>query len=178
MHLRRAVIDRFGDRILEIANLIQGVLGSGGKILLAGNGEMAALASQFAAVLLVRLNGAHPRQALPALALTDSVVMTAASAELGHKEVFARQVDGLANKGDLLVLLSYSGDAEYLIRAAQMARQRNVLTLGMLGGTGGRLADMVDMPLVIPHASSQRVQEELLFVIHVLVELIESDLSA
>ncbi len=176
--LRRMVIERLGEQILECSNLIAGVIGSGGKILLAGNGESASAASHFATQLLIRLRADHMRQSLPAINLSsDSSVLTAA-AELGLKEIFARQIEGLGHKGDLLIVIATSDDSESLTRAIQVARGRGMLTIGLLGGTGVRIANAVDRALVIPHPSAQRVQEEQIFLIHLLVELIETDLFA
>ncbi len=177
--LRRMVIERLGEQILECSNLIAGVIGSGGKILLAGNGESAATASHFATQLLIRLRAEHMRQSLPAIALSsDSSVLTAAVTELGLKEMYARQIEGLGHKGDLLIVIATSDDSDVLLRAIQVARGRGMLTIGLLGGSGVRIANAVDRALVIPHPSAQRVQEEQIFLIHLLVELIETDLFA
>lgn len=179
MLLRRMVVERLGEQIIECSNLIAGVIGSGGKILLIGNGESASAASHFAAQLLIRLRTDHMRQSLPAIALNaDSVVMTAAAADLGFKEIFARQIEGLGHKGDLLIIISAAEDTECLTRAIQVARTRGMLTMGMLGAGGTRVATTIDRSLIIPHPSEQRVQEEHIFLIHLLVELIETDLFA
>jgi len=82
----------------------------------------------------------------------------------------------LANEGDLLFVISTSGNSANLVEAARTARQKGVLATGLLGGDGGKLKKMVDRPLVIPHTSTQRIQEEHIFIIHLLVELVESDL--
>ncbi len=177
--LRRMVIERLGEQILECSNLIAGVIGSGGKLLLVGNGESASAASHFATQSLIRLRADHMRQSLPAIALSsDSSVLTAAVAELGLKEMYARQIEGLGHKGDLLIVIATSDDSDALLRAIQVARGRGLLTIGLLGGTGVRIANAIDRALVIPHPSPQRVQEEHIFLIHLLVELIETDLFA
>ncbi|HKK21487.1 MAG TPA: SIS domain-containing protein, partial [candidate division Zixibacteria bacterium] len=106
----------------------------------------------------------------------DPVIMTAASNDYGFENVFARQVEGLGSKGDMLFLLSTSGNSPNLVRAAQAAHERGMITVALLGGNGGRLAKIVERALIIPHPSTQRIQEEHIFIIHHLVELIESDL--
>ncbi|MFH1687478.1 MAG: SIS domain-containing protein [bacterium] len=175
--LRKAVIGSLGEKILTTAALISGVIGSGGKILIAGNGGSAADASHFAAEMVVRLTSDRDRQALPALALcVDPSVMTAAANDYGFENVFARQVEALGNKGDLLFVISTSGNSPNLIRAAEVALQRGILATGLLGRNGGKLAKMIDRPLIIPHDSTQRIQEEHIFIIHSLVELVEGDL--
>jgi len=177
--LRKSVMEQLGPAILESAAVISGVLGSGGKLLIAGNGGSAAQASHFAAEMVVRLTSERNRQALPALALNcDTSVMTAVSNDYGYENMFARQVEALGSKGDMLVVLTTSGNSANLIKAAAVARERGLLTFGLLGNRGGKLLKKVDRSLVIPHVSTQRIQEEHLFVIHLLVELVERDLFA
>lgn len=175
--LRKSVVEQLGAAILDLAAVISGVIGTGGKILVAGNGGSAADASHFAAEMVVRLTSDRNRQSLPAMALnTDSAVMTAAANDFGFENVFARQVEGLGQKGDMLFVISTSGNSANLIKAAQTARDKGMISVGLLGGGGGKLAPMVDRALIVPHPSTQRIQEEHSFIIHVLVELVESDL--
>ena len=175
--LRKSVAEQLGPRILETAALISGVIGAGGKLLIAGNGGSAADASHFAGELIVRLSSDKNRQSLPAVSLSaDPVIMTAASNDYGFENVFARQVEGLGNKGDMLFVISTSGNSPNLVRATQSSHERSMLTVGLLGGSGGRLANIVERALIVPHPSTQRIQEEHIFIIHHLVELIESDL--
>lgn len=175
--LRKSVVDQLSERILEMAAVISGVIGSGGKILIAGNGGSAADACHFAGEMIVRLTADRNRQPLPAIALcTDPVIMTAAANDFGFENVFARQVQGLGNKGDMLFVISTSGNSPNLVTAVRSAKGLGLLTGGLLGGKGGKLGRLVDRALIIPHLSTQRIQEEHIFVIHLLVELVESDL--
>jgi D-sedoheptulose 7-phosphate isomerase len=177
--LRKSLVAELSEEIALVSDLIAGVLGSGGKIMIAGNGEQAALGSHLATELLIRCGTERPRQPLPAIALSvDSSIITAASNDFGPKELFARQIEGLAHKNDMLILLSANGEEADLIRAAQVAREMSVITLALIGAGGGRLKFGVDRPLVIPHSSRQRVVEEQMFLLHLLVDLIESDLVA
>ncbi len=176
--LRRTLVERLGEQIIECSNLIAGVIGSGGKLMIVGNGESAAAASHFATQLLVRYRSDHPRQPLPALALTaDSVVLTA-SADQGYKDIYSRQIDGLGHKGDMLIVIATGDESENITRAIQTARVRNMLIIALLGANNSRIINAVDRALIVPHPSPQRVQEEHLFLIHLLVELIETDLCA
>jgi D-sedoheptulose 7-phosphate isomerase len=176
---RRGVIDQIGKQVIEAANLMSGVIGAGGKILVAGNGGSASMASHFVTELIVRLTSERNRQSLPAISLaSDTGVITAAGNDFGFENIFSRQVEGLGNKGDLLFLMSTSGNSENLMRAAHTAKQKKVLTAALLGQDGGKLAPMVDRAIIIPHQSTQRIQEEHLFLIHQMVEIIESDLFA
>lgn len=176
--LRKSVIDNLGEDILDVAALMSGVLGSGGKVLIAGNGGSAADASHFAGEMIVRLTSARTRQSLPAIALcVDPAVMTAAANDFGYDRIFSRQVEGLGQKGDLLFVISTSGNSTNLMTAVHTAREKKVLTVGLLGGKGGKLARNLDRTLIVPHISTQRIQEEHIFIIHMLVEFLESDLS-
>ena len=175
--LRRLVGEALAVQLVDLANLISGVIGSGGKILICGNGGSAADSSHMAAEMIVRLTSQRNRESLPALALTaDSSILTAAANDFGFEHVFARQIQGLARRGDILLIISTSGNSQNLIRAVETARQKGMLIAALLGGNGGDIATLVDKKLIVPHTSVQRIQEEQIFVIHMLVELIESDL--
>ena len=175
--LRKAVVEQLGQKVLDMAGVMSGVIGSGGKILIAGNGGSASMSCHFAAELVVRLTSERNRQALPAISLSaDMAIITAAGNDYGFENIFARQVEALGNRGDLLIVMSTSGNSENLVRAVDTARQKQVITAGLLGGDGGQLLKLVDKPLVVPHPMTQRIQEEHLFLIHHLVELVEQDL--
>ncbi len=175
--LRKSTVETLGKGIIELAAVISGVLGSGKKLLLAGNGGSAADASHFAGEMIVRLSAERNRQSLPAIALnTDSTILTAAANDYGFENVFSRQVEGLGQRGDMLLVISTSGNSPNLLKAVQTAKKHGLLTTGLLGSDGGKLLKAVDRSLVVPHPSTQRVQEEHIFIIHTLVELIESDL--
>jgi len=177
--LRKAVVEQLGKQLLDLASVMSGVIGSGGKILIAGNGGSASMSCHFAAELVVRLTSERNRQALPAISLSaDLSIITAAGNDYGFENIFARQVEALGNRGDLLIVMSTSGNSENLVRAVAAARQKQVITAGLLGGDGGKLVKQVDKPLVIPHPMTQRIQEEHLFLVHQLVELVEQGLFA
>lgn len=175
--LRKSIVDDLGQQIVDLANLISGIIGSGGKLLIAGNGGSAADSSHFAGEMIVRLSSDNNRQALPAIALSaDTSVLTAAANDYGFENVFSRQVEGLAKKGDMLFVISTSGNSQNLIKAVKTARDMGVITIGLLGASGGQLLSLVERAIIIPHPSTQRIQEEHIFIIHNLVALIESDL--
>ncbi len=175
--LRRKVAEALSGPLVDLAETISAVIGSGGKILICGNGGSAADSSHMAAEMIVRLTAQRNRQSLPAIALTaDSAIVTAAANDFGFENIFVRQIQGLAHKGDLLFLISTSGNSINLLNAAETAREMGLITVALLGHTGGKLAALVDKKLIIPHHSVQRIQEEQIFLIHLLVELVESDL--
>ena len=175
--LRRTVGQSLAVPLVELADNIAAVLGSGHKLLICGNGGSAADSSHMAAEMIVRLTGDRNRASLPAIALTtDSSILTAAGNDFGFEHIFARQIEGLGKQGDMLLLISTSGNSTNLIRAAEAAREKRMLIAALLGGDGGKIAPAADKKLIIPHNSVQRIQEEQIFLIHLLVELIESDL--
>jgi len=177
--LRRLTTESLSETIVELAVTISGVIGSGGKLLICGNGGSASDSSHMATELVVRLTSQRNRQALPAIALTaDTSILTACGNDYGFDQIFARQVQGLGKAGDILILISTSGNSANLIRAAETAREMKMLTVGLLGGDGGKLLPLCDKKLIVPHSSTQRIQEEHIFLIHLLVELIEGDLCA
>ncbi|MBN2226546.1 MAG: SIS domain-containing protein [candidate division Zixibacteria bacterium] len=175
--LRRTASEALAEPLVDLANVCAGVLGAGGKMLICGNGGSAADASHMAAEMIIRLTAEKNRQALPALALNaDTSVLTAAANDFGYDRIFSRQVEGLGVVGDMLLMISTSGNSMNLIRAAEVARDKKMITSALLGKDGGRLAMMVDKKLIVSHHTVQRIQEEHIFLIHTLVELIESDL--
>jgi len=173
--LRRTVGQSLAKPLVELADMFSGVIGSGGKLLICGNGGSAADSSHMAAEMIVRLTASRNRQSLPAIALsTDTSVLTAAANDYGFDKIFSRQVEGLGKKNDVLLVISTSGNSPNLIEAVKVAKEIGILTAGLLGGDGGKLAPMIDKALIVPHNSVQRIQEEQIFLIHLLVELIES----
>ena len=149
----------------------------GDKLLFCGNGGSAADAQHLAAEYVVRFSG--DRKALPAVALTaDTSVLTACANDLGFEEVFARQVEALGQRGDLLVLHSTSGDSANLVRAVGAARAAGIRTVGVLAGGGGRLGDLVDIPIVVPTERASRAQEIHLAIGHIVCSHVEVEMKA
>jgi D-sedoheptulose 7-phosphate isomerase len=151
-------------------------LRSGGTLFFGGNGGSAADAQHIATEYVVRY--AVTRRPLAAVALTtDSSLLTAAANDLGFELVFARQVEALCRPGDLLVLHSTSGESPNLLAAARAARQRSVATVAFLGRGGGALAALVDEAIVVPSEDSGRIQVIHLALEHLIVELVEAELT-
>ena len=155
--------------------LVRATLKSGGTLYFAGNGGSAAHAQHMATEYVVRY--ARKRRAVRALALsTDTSLLTAAANDLGYEAVFERQVEAHVRAGDLLVLVSTSGDSPNLIRAAAAARARGVRTVGLLGREGGALKAQVDLAIVVPSDDTALVQEVQLAIDHHVCAAIEADL--
>ncbi|MEO8294179.1 MAG: SIS domain-containing protein [Gemmatimonadota bacterium] len=165
-----------GPQIARLAGRYLSALRSGGTLFFAGNGGSAADAQHIAAEYVVRFRAQRASYAAVALT-TDTSLITAAGNDLGFAEIFARQVEGLCRPGDLLVLHSTSGESENLVRAAQAARAKQVASVALLGRGGGRLLTEADDALVVPSDVTSHVQEIHLAIEHIIVELIEAELS-
>jgi D-sedoheptulose 7-phosphate isomerase len=151
-------------------------IGAGNKLMLCGNGGSAADAQHLAAELVGRL--VRDRRALPGLALTtDSSALTCIGNDFGFNEVFARQVEGLGRAGDVLIAISTSGNSPNVIRAVEVAKPMGIYTVGFLGRDGGKLAPLVDLPIVVPAEETARIQEAHIFLGHVMCALIEKELG-
>jgi len=160
------------EQVAAIAARYQETLRGGGRLFFAGNGGSAADAQHLATEYVVRYRA--NRRPLAAIALTtDTSLLTAAGNDLGFDSVFARQVEALGRKGDLLVLHSSSGESENLVAAAKAARAHGLATVAFLGKGGGRLKALVDHALVVPSDETSHVQEIHLALEHVIVELVE-----
>ena len=162
--------------ILTAVERITASFKAGGKLLLCGNGGSAADCQRMAAELVSRLSGERERPGLSALALTtDTSFLTAYSDVHGFEGVFERQVEAHGRRGDVLIAISTSGNSQNVIRAVRRARATGMMTIGLLG-EGGALTGLVDCPVVVPSRDTQRIQEVLLCVEHILCDLTESAL--
>ena len=142
------------------------------KILLCGNGGSAADAQHIAAELVGRFK--KERRALPAIALTtDTSALTAISNDYGYEQVFARQVEALAQKGDVLIAISTSGESENVLQAVEVARAKECKVVGLLGRDGGRIKDLCDAAIVVPVQETARIQEMHILIGHILCALID-----
>jgi D-sedoheptulose 7-phosphate isomerase len=163
------------EEIAAIADRYEAALRGGGTLFFAGNGGSAADAQHLATEYVVRYQVTRP--AMRAVALTtDTSLLTACANDLGFDEVFARQVEALAEPGDLLVLHSTSGESPNLIRAAQAAKARGVSVVAFLGRGGGHLKELADLALVIPSEDTARIQELHLAIEHVICDIVEERL--
>ena len=158
-------IERCGREIYE-------ALSEGHKVLLCGNGGSAADAQHIAAELVGRFEG--ERRALPAIALTtDTSALTALGNDYGFGRIFARQVEALAGKGDVLVCLSTSGESDNVLAAAMTARRRGCRTVGLTGAQGKRLASLCDTAVLVPSTRTCRIQEAHITIGHIWCEMID-----
>jgi D-sedoheptulose 7-phosphate isomerase len=178
MDLRRTVGDRDGARLEAAARDVAERFAAGGRLLAFGNGGSATDAQQVATLFLNPGGRARP---LPALSLAnDTSVLTALCNDIGVEVVFARQIAALGRKTDIAVGLSTSGNSENLLRAFDEASRRGLLTIGIAGYEGGKMAelDSIDYLFVAPSSSVHRIQEAQTTVYHVLWELTQVELAA
>jgi D-sedoheptulose 7-phosphate isomerase len=178
VELRRLTVQREGARLVDCARAMARSFAGGGRLFAMGNGGSSTDAQAVATTFL------HPRpgsRALPALALTDDVaVVTALANDVGFEVVFARQLAAFGRPGDIAVGLSTSGNSDNLVRAFEETSRRGLLTIGLAGYQGGKMAelDTIDYLFVVPSSSVHRIQEAQTTVYHVLWELTQVALEA
>lgn len=156
--IRRTMSPELAKATVTAALAIRGALQAGGAILFCGNGGSAADAQHLAAEFVGRFE--REREGLASLALTtDTSILTAVANDYGFAQVFSRQVRALGRSGDVLVVLSTSGNSDNVIQAVATARERGLRTVGLLGRDGGVVGTKVDIPVVVNDASTARIQE-------------------
>jgi phosphoheptose isomerase len=164
---------RLRTEVVAAAEQIALTFEAGGKLLMCGNGGSAAQAQHAATELMGRFRRAD-RAALPAIALTaDTAFLTAWANDVAFDDLFARQVEGLGQRGDTLLVFSTSGRSRNVCRALEQARSYGMRTIALLGGSGGEAAALADIPIVVPAADTQRVQEVHSILLHLVCELVE-----
>ena len=158
--------------LLEVGGRIAASLQAGGRVLAFGNGGSAADAQHLAAELVVRFM--RDRIALAALALTtDPSIVTAIGNDLGFEAIFRRQVEAHGRPGDVAIGISTSGQSPNVVEALRVARERGLVTVGLTGRGGGKVAPLVDHLIDVPHHDTARIQEVHAMVVHVLCQIVE-----
>jgi D-sedoheptulose 7-phosphate isomerase len=174
--LRQSLAAREGDRLIACAHRVAECLGAGGKLFAFGNGGSSTDAQDVAHLFLDPPAG----RPLPATSLVNDVsVLTALANDIGYEVVFARQLAAFGRAGDVAVGLSTSGGSANVLRAFDEASRRGLLTIGLAGYDGGRMAeaDSIDYLFVVPSSSVHRIQEAQTTVYHVLWELTQQVLA-
>jgi len=144
---------------------------NGGKAISCGNGGSMCDAMHFAEELTGRF--CEDRRPLPAIAISDPSHITCTGNDYGFDAIFSRYIEAIGNYGDLLLAISTSGNSPNVIHAVMAAREKEMFTVGLLGKDGGKLANMVDLPIIVPASTSDRIQEIHIKVIHVVIETAE-----
>lgn len=166
----------YNEKIESISNILIKCLKNGNKILIAGNGGSASDAQHFAGEIVGRF--LLERKGLSCVCLnTDTSVMTCVANDYGYEDVFARQIEGIGQKGDVFIGISTSGNSKNIVKAVEKSKEMGITTIGFLGKDGGNLKGMVDEDLVIPYKSTARVQEHHIMSIHLICEIVEKEMA-
>jgi D-sedoheptulose 7-phosphate isomerase len=174
--VRRMVGERFAEQLESCAREMAARFSAGGRLFTFGNGGSSTDAAAVAGTFLAGGGGARP---LPALTLTaDVAVLTALGNDVGFDVVFARQVAAMGRPGDIALATSTSGGSENVLRALDEAGRRGLLTVGLAGYDGGRMAEAgLDYLFAVPSASVHRIQEAQTTLYHVLWTLVQEELA-
>jgi D-sedoheptulose 7-phosphate isomerase len=170
--IRARVIQGVGRKLERIQSPIRR---AGGLLMACGNGGSMCDAMHFAEEWTGRFRG--DREAKAALAFSDPSHLTCIANDFGYDEVLAREVAAYGKPGDLLLAISTSGNSPNVLRACETARERGVKTVGLLGKGGGELRELVDIPIIVPVATtSDRIQEIHIKFSHIVIETVERSL--
>ena len=159
-------------RLLDVIKMISHCFEAGNKLFFFGNGGSAADAQHLAAEFVNRY--IMDRPPLPAIALTtDTSILTSVSNDFSFSEVFAKQLKALGREGDVAVGISTSGTSPNIIKAFEVAKEMGMKTIALTGNDGGALTKIADFSLIVPSASTPRIQEVHILIGHILCELVE-----
>jgi D-sedoheptulose 7-phosphate isomerase len=174
---KKALLDKnYISQIEEISKVLIDVYQNKGKVLLCGNGGSASDAQHIAGELVGRFK--IERRGLPALALSaNSAVITAIANDYGYENIFSRQIEAHGESKDCLIAISTSGNSENIISAVQEAKLLGLKTIGLLGKSGGKLKDIVDIAMIIPSDDTPRIQECHILIGHILCDIVEKALG-
>jgi D-sedoheptulose 7-phosphate isomerase len=174
---KQLIAEQCVEEILKAIDLVIEALNKNRKILLCGNGGSAADAQHLATEFVIRLNPKIQRRALPAIALTaDSTALTAGANDIGYENVFARSVEAFGEAGDVLIGISTSGNSASVNNAFEVARKKDMITIGFLGKDGGKSKGLVDLAIIVPSSDTQRIQEGHITIGHIIFQEVEQEM--
>jgi len=164
------------EAIEQAGKAISKSVAEGGKVISCGNGGSHCDAMHFAEELTGRYR--NDRRAIPAICISDASHITCVANDYGFEFVFSRYIDALGNKGDVLFVLSTSGNSPNILRAVLSAKEKGMKIIALTGKDGGKLGPLVDIEIRVPHFGfADRIQEVHIKIIHVLILLIEKQLA-
>ena len=164
------------DLIHAMREQLAAMFAAGGTLYTCGNGGSAADSQHIAAELVGRFK--RERRALAAIALTtDSSILTSLANDYSFERVFSRQVEALGYPGDLLILISTSGNSANLIEAARAAKDGEIGTMALLGRDGGKVVGEVDFSIIVPSFDTARIQEGHMLIYHIICDLVEEEMA-
>jgi len=173
LQVARQTQSQLSKKIEEVCKAVIDCLERGNKILLFGNGGSAADAQHIAAEFIGRF--VKNRRSYPAVALTtDTSALTAIGNDYGFERIFARQVEGLAMEGDILIGFSTSGNSANVIKALEMGREMKCINVGMSGNGGGMMNQYCDININIPSTTTARIQEMHITIGHIICESVDA----
>ncbi len=144
---------------------------NGHKAISCGNGGSMCDAMHFAEELTGRFR--DDRNALPAIAISDPSHITCTGNDYGFDSIFSRYIEGVGQTDDLFLGISTSGNSPNIINAVNAAKEKGLFSVGLLGRDGGMIKDMVDLPIIVPAQTSDRIQEIHIKIIHIVIEIME-----
>lgn len=160
--------------ILEATDLIYDTIKNNGKVYLCGNGGSAADAQHLAAEFLIRLRPKVNRKPIPFLTLaTDTSTITACGNDYSFDQIFSRPFDALANKKDLLIVISTSGNSKNIINVLKLSNKKKIKNISLLGKDGGNAKKHSYLPIIIKHGNVARIQEAHIFLGHFILQMVE-----
>ena len=174
--IKNKIVEDGVEQIEKAAKVFINCIKNGGKIFLCGNGGSAGDAQHLATELMGGMTD-HDRKPIPSIALTtDSSFLTAWSNDTDFESIFSRQIQGLGEKGDVLVGISTSGNSKNVINALKQAKYKNLKTISLTGKTGGNLDGVADITIKVPSNDTQRIQESHIMIGQILCSLLELSL--
>ena len=160
--------------IIECADIIIKSLKKGKKIVLFGNGGSAADAQHIAAEFVGRFN--LERKSIAAIALTtDTSIITSIGNDYSFNMIFSRQCESIVSKGDVVLGISTSGNSKNVEEGIKTAKKRGAITIGLLGGDGGTIKDITDIPIVVKSTNTARIQEVHRVIYHIICGIVERE---
>ncbi len=172
--LQRLKASDLPQKLEKCAACVEKALSGGHKVLFCGNGGSAADCQHLAAEFVGRFQ--KERKGLPAIALTvDTSILTSVANDYGYKAVFARQVEALGARGDVLVGISTTGNSKNILLAIEEAKAKGITCIGMTAEGGGQMADVCDICLAVPVRVTARAQEMHILMGHILCELVDHE---
>lgn len=172
IQVKQDVLAENKDEIVAVIKAVTSALKKNRKVILFGNGGSAADSQHMAAELIGRFQ--KERKALAAIALTtDTSILTALSNDYSVDIIFARQVEGLGQKGDVAIGISTSGNSRNVIEGIKTAKRLGLTTVSLTGCGGGKLAKLTDISLIVPSKVTARIQESHSCIAHAVCELVE-----
>jgi len=172
LNVIKSIIETMNVDLRKASELAIKTLKKGNKIILFGNGGSAADAQHIAAELTGRYK--TERKGLPGLALsTDTSALTAIGNDYGFDRIFERQVESLANKNDLLIGISTSGNSINVLNALELGKKLGCTSIGMSGNSGGKMSKICDLNLIVPSTNTPRIQESHILFGHIICQCID-----